>query len=157
MLIGERLRELRLFLGLTQAEMCQGIISESFYSRVERGTRKISIFDLLAILNKNGLHLEDFFNEEAANKEPNSDNASKTRKLAKIAIRYLELFYQRGLITEAKQVIKLIEGFPPYPLLAFDKLTAQYYRALIEEDSVKVEQIRELVELAGEKITHGNL
>lgn len=52
MLIGERLKELRLFLGLTQKEMSQGIVSESFYSRVERGTRKIKIVDLLTLLIK---------------------------------------------------------------------------------------------------------
>lgn len=77
------------------------------------------------------------------------NKASEIRKLAKIAIIYLRTFYQKGLIDETKQVIKLIEEFPPYPLLAVDKLVAQYYRGLIEEDHSKIEQISELVKLAG--------
>lgn len=173
MLVGERLKELRLFLGLTQKEMSQGIVSESFYSRVERGSRKIKILDLLALLNKNGIHLEDFFNEDISKQESdignisiNSDQlkiltvklnqedapenkASNIRNLAKIALTYLNFFYQDGLINEAKQVIKLIEAFPPYPLLAVDKLVAQYYQGLIEKDSLKLEQISKLVKLAG--------
>lgn len=173
MSIGERLKKLRLFLGLTQAEMSQGIVSESFYSRVERGTRKINILDLLALLNKNGIHLEDFFSEDIGNKSVDIGNISinydqfknliarlnqtdipenktlEVRKLAKIAIIYLKFFYQKGLTTETEQVIELIEKFPPYPLLAVDKLVAQYYQGLIEEDSSKIAQISELVKLAG--------
>lgn len=173
MSIGGRLKELRLFLGLTQAGMSQGIVSESFYSRVERGTRKINILDLLAILNKNGIHLEDFFNEDIENNRSNLDNISvdydqfkvltvklnqenisenkalEIRKLAKLAIICLKIFYQNGFIAETKQLIKLIEQFPPYPLLAVDKLVAQYYQGLIEKDSLKVEQINELVKIAG--------
>ena len=153
--------------------MSQGIVSESFYSRVERGTRKINIVDLLAILNKNGIHLEDFFNENITNEKSDLGNISinydqfknvvvqlnqkdipenkalEVRKLAQIAISYLKIFYEKGFIDEAQQIIKLIEQFPPYPLLAVDKLIAQYYRGLIDEDSLKIEQIRELVKIAG--------
>lgn len=173
MFIGGRLKELRRFLGLTQAEMSQGIVSESFYSRVERGARKINILDLLALLNKNGIHLKDFFNEDISSEKSSLDNisvnydqfkilimrlnqddisenkASEIRKLAKHAIIYLRVFYLKGLITETDQVIKLIEKLPPYPLLAVDKLVAQYYQGLIEEDSSKVEQISELIKLGG--------
>lgn len=172
MSIGERLKELRLFLGLTQEEMCQGIVSESFYSRVERGVRKISVLDLLALLNKNGIHLEDFFNEDISsisdladisvnydqfkslirklNQEDIPENkVLEIRKLTKIAVIYLRDFYQKGLTTESRQVIELIEALPPYPLLAADKLVAQYYRRLIEKDSSKIKQVSELVKLAG--------
>ncbi|MGQ5709752.1 helix-turn-helix domain-containing protein [Lactobacillus sp. PSON] len=173
MLVGECLKKLRLFLGLTQKEMSQGIVSESFYSRVERGTRKIKIVDLLALLNKNGIHLKDFFNEDISNQESDIVNssinsnqfeiltvklsqgemlenkASEIRELAKIAFIFLRTFYQKGLIDETKKVIKLIETFPPYPLLAVYKLVAQYYQGLIEKDSLKVEQIRELIKLSG--------
>lgn len=195
MTIGERLKELRLFLGLTQEEMTQGVVSESFYSKVERGTSKINILDLLEILNKNGINLEDFFEEEACSKDDNlNENSVKSdqfknvlgklqiefsnlspqetdriiriimtvsqetngnsqlleaRKFAKVANTQLRECYQESLISEAKSIIKLIEELPPYPLLAVDKLTAQYYKGLIEKDNLKVNQIIELIKLNG--------
>ena len=41
--IGQLLREYRFHAGFTQKEMAAGVISESFYSRVERGTREIML------------------------------------------------------------------------------------------------------------------
>ena len=195
MTIGERLKELRLFLGLTQEEMTQGIVSESFYSKVERGTSKINILDLLEILNKNGINLEDFFEEDVHSKGDNLKGNSvksdqfknvleklqlefsnlsaqevdrviriimklsqetdgnnqllETRKFAKAASIELRECYQEKLISEAKSIIKLIEELPPYPLLAVDKLIAQYYKGLIEKDKLKVNQIVELIKLNG--------
>ncbi len=49
MTIGERLREIRDSMNLTQTEMCAGVVTESFYSRVENGKSEINIDDLLAI------------------------------------------------------------------------------------------------------------
>ncbi len=37
MKIGQVLKEYRLHAGLTQTEMAAGLVSESFYSKVERG------------------------------------------------------------------------------------------------------------------------
>ena len=50
MTIGEQLREIRDSLNLTQTQMCAGVVTESFYSRVENGKSEINIDDLLAIL-----------------------------------------------------------------------------------------------------------
>ena len=61
MTIGERLKEIRDSLNLTQAEMCAGVVTESFYSRVENGKSEINIDDLLAILKQNHVSVRDFF------------------------------------------------------------------------------------------------
>ena len=195
MTIGERLKELRLFLGLTQEEMTQGVVSESFYSKVERGTSKINILDLLEILNKNGINLEDFFEEENSTNKNNLNNeliksdefkkifgkldlrlsqltpeeagkiirlfiklnredevknhVSVIREVAKIMLNQLKEEYKGDLFSEARQLIELIEGLPPYPILAVDKLIAQYYSGLIEENLLKVKQIKELIKFNG--------
>lgn len=195
MTIGERLKELRLFLGLTQEEMTQEVVSESFYSKVERGTSKINILDLLEILNKNGINLEDFFEEENSTNKNNLNNeliksdefkkifgkldlklsqltpeeagkiirlfiklnredevknhVSVIREVAKIMLNQLKEEYKGDLFSEARQLIELIEGLPPYPILAVDKLIAQYYSGLIEENLLKVKQIKELIKFNG--------
>lgn len=46
---------------MTQEEMCAGVITESFYSRVENGKSEIGISDLLLILAKHKIALNDFF------------------------------------------------------------------------------------------------
>ena len=61
MTIGERLREIRDSINLTQTEMCAGVVTESFYSRVENGKSEINIDDLLAILKQNHVSVRDFF------------------------------------------------------------------------------------------------
>ena len=52
MTIGEQLKKTRTLLGLTQTQMCSGIVTESFYSRVERGLSEINATDLFRILNE---------------------------------------------------------------------------------------------------------
>lgn len=59
--IGKQLRKTRMFLGITQEKMCEGSITESYYSRVERGQRDINVNDLIKILNNNHVSLRDFF------------------------------------------------------------------------------------------------
>ena len=60
MTIGEQLREIRDSLNLTQTQMCAGVVTESFYSRVENGKSEINIDDLLAILKQNHVSVRDF-------------------------------------------------------------------------------------------------
>ncbi|WP_158304584.1 helix-turn-helix domain-containing protein [Lactobacillus helveticus] len=48
-------------MNLTQKEMCAGVVTESFYSRVENRKSEINIDDLLAILKKNHVSIRDFF------------------------------------------------------------------------------------------------
>lgn len=58
--IGNRLKNTRVFLGLTQEQFSAGIVTESFYSRVENNKSKISMNDLLNILNYHHVSLYDF-------------------------------------------------------------------------------------------------
>lgn len=59
--IGNRLKNTRVFLRLTQEQFSAGIVTESFYSRVENNKSKISMNDLLNILNYHHVSLYDFF------------------------------------------------------------------------------------------------
>lgn len=43
--------------------MCAGIISESFYSKIEHDKNELSINKLLALLNAHNISLYDFFEE----------------------------------------------------------------------------------------------
>lgn len=70
--IGSQLKKMRVLLGKSQNEFCEGTISESFYSRVENGKSNINIIDLLKLLNKNKVSLYDFF--EPTVKESNQKN-----------------------------------------------------------------------------------
>lgn len=60
---GEQLRIWRIALGISQEDFVEGIISESYYSKVERGKAGIKITYLLAILKKNGISLADFLSD----------------------------------------------------------------------------------------------
>lgn len=59
--IGQQLKTIRRILNLNQAQMCAGILSESFYSKVERGVSDVSFTKLLALLNIHNISLYDFF------------------------------------------------------------------------------------------------
>ena len=61
--IGEALKEERQSLGLTQEQFTKGIISESFYSKVERGKNEIVAIDLLRILAANNISEEEFLSK----------------------------------------------------------------------------------------------
>ena len=50
--IGKQLKIERKNRGLTQSEMCQPILSTSYYAKVEKGYHKISAEDLLTILKQ---------------------------------------------------------------------------------------------------------
>ena len=70
---GEQLRIWRIALGISQEDFVEGIISESYYSKVERGKAGIKITYLLAILKKNGISLADFLSD-LLDEEERSDN-----------------------------------------------------------------------------------
>ncbi|MGQ5709171.1 helix-turn-helix domain-containing protein [Lactobacillus sp. PSON] len=61
MTIGEALKSLRLENGLTQKEMTGGLVSESFYSKVENGIHKIDADLLIDILSLHNFDIVDFF------------------------------------------------------------------------------------------------
>lgn len=60
MRIGEALRKKRLELGLTQQEMCKGILSRPFYAKVESGKNRINAESLFKILFARQIDLVEF-------------------------------------------------------------------------------------------------
>ncbi|WP_308557406.1 helix-turn-helix domain-containing protein [uncultured Lactobacillus sp.] len=61
MTIGELLKEYRLKKGLTQKQFADGIISTSYYSKVEKNEHRITVEDLIAILEHNNIAMWTFF------------------------------------------------------------------------------------------------
>lgn len=61
MTIGEALKHFRLSLGLTQTEMASGLLSESYYSRVERDKHEIDAKTLIELLQKRNISCSSFF------------------------------------------------------------------------------------------------
>lgn len=59
--IGNQLKNFRILLDLTQEQFSAGVVTESFYSRVESNKNNISMKDLLAVLNYHHISLYDFF------------------------------------------------------------------------------------------------
>lgn len=59
--------------GINQKKLAKGIMSQSYYSRIERGTGKITVTHLLKILNKNQIspvaYLQQFYPEDFKRKE----------------------------------------------------------------------------------------
>lgn len=62
MTIGEALKQVRLQAGLTQTQMAAGLITESFYSKVERGVHSIDADTLINLLAAHHFDVLDFFN-----------------------------------------------------------------------------------------------
>lgn len=59
--IGQALRIERLNLGLSQKEMCKGIVSRPFYAKVEAGTTGISANSLFEILIRHQIDINGFY------------------------------------------------------------------------------------------------
>ena len=60
MKIGEALRKKRLKLGLTQEQMCEGILSRPFYAKVESDKNRINAESLFQILLEHQIDLVEF-------------------------------------------------------------------------------------------------
>lgn len=67
------LKQFRKKLGLTQTEMAAGIISTSFYSKVERNIHDIGVADLIKILNKHDVNPVQFFKSVSDEKDVHKD------------------------------------------------------------------------------------
>ncbi|MCO0806619.1 helix-turn-helix transcriptional regulator [Lactobacillus helveticus] len=68
MTIGEALKSLRLHAGMTQTQMAAGIVTESFYSKVERGVHAIDANILIKILAAHHFDVTNFF-EQISNQQ----------------------------------------------------------------------------------------
>ena len=184
---GEHLRIWRIALGISQEDFVEGIISESYYSKIERGKAGIKITHLLAILKKNGISLADFLSDLdekeridnqiidldklqvllpvldrlAAKKEMDKifslsliNTPELEAKCAQVVLSYLKKCYQDGFIKEVKRSIKYIDSLSNNnDLVAFEKLQAKYYQALISSDKKQGNEIiKRLRKLKYEKV-----
>ncbi|AKG67466.1 helix-turn-helix domain-containing protein [Lactobacillus helveticus] len=61
--MGELLKEERIKKGLTQKQFADGIVSVSYYSKVEKNEHRITAEDLITILEHNNIPLCSFFKE----------------------------------------------------------------------------------------------
>lgn len=78
MTIGEALKSFRLQLGITQTDMAAGIVSESFYSKVERNVHEIDADLLIKILNAHSIPVISFFQL--------LDHDNKSKKFANVGL-----------------------------------------------------------------------
>lgn len=74
MTIGELLKSTRLNAGWTQKEMAAGVVSESFYSKVERGIHHIDADTLLEILKAKRSNPALFFNAAPTDEKNTASN-----------------------------------------------------------------------------------
>lgn len=79
MTIGELLKDYRIKQGKNQREFIAGIVSQSYYSKVEKEIHRITADDLLEILNHNGIPVKEFF--EKLEIDPNQEEINKVNKL----------------------------------------------------------------------------
>ena len=103
--IGNKLKKLRQELGLTQTEMAAGVISVSFYSKVERGLNDIGVNDFLDILQKHDISPQKFFEDFKTNKDNRKQVLVLMNKFIKAAYGDNDL--------ELKKIIKALELIKP--------------------------------------------
>ena len=128
--IGKKLKSLRQELGLTQTEMAAGVISVSFYSKVERGLNDIGVNDFLDILQEHNVDPKDFFNDfksKKANKE----------KLVSLVNRFVTVSTEDNE-SEIKNIIKSFEKIKPQtPFIKFIILLARLIGETHNETAMK--------------------
>lgn len=126
--IGEKLREIRLSLGLSQREMAAGVINRSFYSRIETGTNRIMAKDLLLILNLHQIPFTTFFSNLGDVKNKNVDDEDR-----------VVLAYLNQDLAELKAILQddqiTNQGI---------KLVAKYFEQKIEHQKISAQFIHDL-------------
>ena len=108
MTIGEALKSLRLHAGMTQTEMAAGIVTDSFYSKVERGVHAIDADVLIQILAKHHFDVTNFFEQIS--------NQQSTEPYFNLAgdITYAQNNKDLATLDKIKQKIEVGEGTPRY-------------------------------------------
>jgi Rgg/GadR/MutR family transcriptional activator len=96
---GETLKKIRVEKGLKQKEVCEGITTISYYSRVERGISDPSVYIFLAILNKLNVSFDEFIFIHN-NYQESEDKQFWT---------YISNLYHSGNIDELNQIKKQIQ------------------------------------------------
>ncbi|WP_419513326.1 helix-turn-helix domain-containing protein [Lactobacillus kimbladii] len=103
--IGKKLKSLRQELGLTQTEMAAGVISVSFYSKVERGLNDIGVNDFLDILQEHNISPQKFFEDFKTNKD-------SRKQVLVLMNRFINAAYGDNDL-ELKKIIKALELIKP--------------------------------------------
>ncbi|MGM9914667.1 MAG: helix-turn-helix domain-containing protein [Lactobacillus crispatus] len=111
--IGQALRKERLDLGLTQQQMCEGILSRPFYAKVESGQYRINAESLFEILFSHQVDVVEFLNltqENYLSEELKAEN-QLTIKINQAVntknIKLLKLYCQQIVNTSNNEVLKL--------------------------------------------------
>ena len=116
--IGKKLKSLRQELGLTQTEMAAGVISVSFYSKVERGLNDIGVNDFLDILQKHNVSLQGFLDDYKAEEVNKKHLITLMNQFVKAATEDKD--------KEIKSIIAKLESIQPRtPFIDFSILQAK--------------------------------
>lgn len=113
MKIGQALRVERLNLGLSQQEMCDGVISRPHYSRVEKGEYIINSENLFQILIKHEIDIVEFYNliQDTYDSEENKINNKLEREMDYAVntknIELIESNCQKILTLSKNEILKL--------------------------------------------------
>lgn len=131
MKIGKMLQKYRLNMGLTLSEMSAGIVSTSYYSKVEKGQHRIAAEDLFNILNAHSISPGTFINE--LTEEGDKPNL--------IQQKILEYYYDRD--TEAlKSIIEKMDNDTEDEQIAMALATSCLYNLddtfVISEDNIRL-------------------
>ena len=128
--IGRKLKQLRYDLGLTQTEMAAGVISVSFYSKVERGLHDIGAEELVKVLQKHNVSFQEFFSGIAKEDEDSKKITELTNELVTVANDDNDLGINR--VTE-----KLKKVNPRTPFIESLILQAKLISATLDDDVLK--------------------
>ncbi|MDF7639891.1 helix-turn-helix transcriptional regulator [Lactobacillus sp. ESL0791] len=101
MTIGELLKKYRIDNAKTQKEWVNGIVSPSYYAKVEKDLHRITAEDLAAILTANNISIADFFNQLGNKKQTEEDmEAAITRLIT-------QAFYHNS-VAELEKIKQLV-------------------------------------------------
>lgn len=81
MTIGEALRKIRIDLGLSQAQMCEGVVQRPFYAVVESGKSGIGAESLIKLLVKHEVDLDYFYNLVSNTYIPENEKLNRSLQL----------------------------------------------------------------------------
>ncbi len=173
MYVGKKLRQLRLSLDINQTEMANSLdLSQSYYSAVEAGKRKISKKMIEKITEKYKLN-EGYFSNESTKNNPNNMRGNYEGVLEGVVNKMAE---KKGLGGENKSIFamvklmeKLISGdvsdMKNEDLMKvlleetskWEDKTINYYFKLIEDNKANRPELTEIKKTAADVITNAYL
>ena len=150
--IGDKLKNLRQQLGLTQTEMAAGVISVSFYSKVERGLNDIGVNDFLEILKKHNVSFQGFLDDYEVEENNKKYIKSLMYQFVKAATEDKD--------EEIKKIITQLENIEPRtPFIKFSLLQAKLIANTHDKNALQKltnKQKREMKRIIFQKDTDEN-